>query len=447
MRPPAPITRQWVSEKNSFPIRGMAMYRRPDGNWTCNFELLRITRGQISELPVEEAAFEIAVSGLFKAMAGGSLTEQETVREMLAIKTARGTMVEVPEILFKLAKFMVPRTVKILQEGGGALPMGFLLTTQKMLLREETGSAVGPTVGILPALAPLSERVANRKGYEEQLDKQRKKNVINRRKTLAKFWSKNKEGFYRRGLVYRADANSFWQFNVQTTNTDPVPADSTSVDQLLPLTLLVARSAIDTFAASHNEDVGEDRLLRFNMRNTSISEALTPEIRLAASEKLAARLLSEMKKNRYGIVGLNFIERCLSIAWDPEDTRSLDDYPFPMAPSTKPEQLDANALEILKSIANRNKRSGSEAGQATSGGFAPSDDMRPDSELDPSMPMLDVFEDDDAIDQRAMALADHAQSAALRRIRDEKQPKGHSQNEFVPVKHAIDYAGLPKDTE
>ena len=62
--------------------------------------------------------------------------------------------------------------------------------------------------------------------------------------------------------------------------------------------------------------------------------------------------------------------------------------------------------------------------------------------------MDEPIEDDETIDRRAMELADHEQSAALRRIRSE-EPSGRFVNRAGsrPRKSVIDYTGLPEDLE
>lgn len=453
MRPPAPMTRKWVTEKRSFPVRGLVMYRWPDGKWTCNIELLRITREQIPTMPPEEVAFEVALSALHRHMTGTPdyVYEGETV----PVKSARGTMVAVPALAFELAPFLVPPLKKILEEGGGGINLASISRTQKFLARATTGSAKDADAWNMPEVVKGDERKKQRLNYEASESKAKEKAMADRRKVLAKFWLKNKDGFLRRGLVFTTDVNQFWRFNVDTALLDPVPCNSEDKQLLSDLAMSVSRQAIQAFASAINVDNVENRFLRAELHGGVLDQALTEDVIQVACDRLAKRLLRSMQKNRHGIVALPAIERALVLAWDPEDAKLLDEYPFPLAPSAKPDELDRWALDTLQNFKPRAHRSeGVRHAQADAPAqhvqVAPEDSpksWRDELEINDWVPLEDAYEDDDTIDQRAMQLADHEQSAALRRIRDESGGPTKKQGKSTGVKHDIDYAGLPKDVD
>ena len=459
MRPIAPLTRQWAKEKNSFPVRGLVMYRWPKDdkkpgsvpNWTCNIELLRLTREEIDTRAVAEVAFEIALSALYKHMS--ATPKGNDALETVAIQTARGNIVEVPALAFELAPYMVDRISNVLNDGGGGVPLGFIVSSQKAHARATTGSARNASLKAMPALPPRADRVKGRLAFDARTLKDKEKATLFRRKALAKFWFRNNEGFHRRGLVFRVDANLFWQFNVASENLDPVPCDATDEAVLHQLAMAVSRTTIDKFASSFNEETSGERLLRINNQNAFIDDVLTQDIRDVASERLAVRLMRDMKKHRHGIVGLGVIERCLTVAWDPEDNKPLDDYPFPQAPSANPQDLDIQAWAILKDIEKRRRQQAEERvprqPENWAGSEAPDkpESFRDEIETEGWVPFDEAYEDDDIIDQRAMQLADHDQSAALRRIRDDASGYKKKAAPAAGIKHNIDYAGLPKDED
>ena len=446
MRPPAPMTRQWVSEKNSFPVRGLVMYRWPAG-WACNVTLLRLEREQIDKQPVEEVAYEIALSAVHRYMTSmpGYTYEGETT----PLTTVHGKSIAMPTLAFDLARYLVGKVSTIIQDGGGALNLTAIAATQKTHARETTGSAKDAEGWNLPKLASSAGRKQNRLDYEARLSSQQLKAMATRRKTLAKFWLKNKNGFHRRGLVFTSNAGLFWQFNLNSglDLCDPVPQDSTDTQLLRELALSASRATVDAFASAINVEKGEHRYLLRDRFERGVEDALTREIREKASERLASRLLKGMTKHKHGIIGLATIERCLVVAWDPEDAKPLDEYPFPLAPTESTEQLDRWALDTLTQRQRRFAGAQSAAAQAPVPVHEAARTWREELEIEDWVPLEEPDEDDETIDQRAMQLADHEQSAALRRIRLESGGSKKKLAETPSILHEIDYAGLPKDVD
>ena len=452
MRPPEPMTRKWLSEKNSFPVRGLVLYRWPKG-WGCNIELLRITREEIDEKPADEVAYEIALSAVFRYMTSAVYDGETT-----PVSTTRGTMLAVPTMAFDLAHHLVPKVKKLLADGGGGLNLTVISSSQKMLARAITGSAKDAQAWNLPKLGTGSERKAERLKYEANVSVQKARAMSVRRKTLAKFWLKNSKGFYRRGLVFTSNAAGFWCFNMDMSQSglDPVLTSSDDDLQLNALCLAVSNAAIYAFAAGLNYEQNDVTYLAADPDDSGVDIALDGKIQHSASERLAQRLHQSMKKHRHGIIGLSVIERCLVLAWDPTDEKRLDEYPFPLAPSEDPQTLDRWALDTLGQHQRRKTREKVEfKPNSSAAGQQPVDDdsdgspsWRQELEIDDWVPLDEPIEDDETIDRRAMELADHEQSAALRRIRSD-EPSGRFVNraDSRPRKSVIDYTGLPEDLD
>jgi hypothetical protein len=448
MRPPAPMTRQWVTEKNSFPVRGLVMYRWPPHRWACNVELLRISRDDIEKKPAAEVAFEIALSALHRYMTGDPKRPFEG--ETTAVETVAGNLVEVPDLAFALAPFLAQRVQKLLDEGGGAIDPRAIAKAQALHALETTGSKKIAEDVKLWSGPRGAERVEQIQAHEKSATKTKSRAMAARRKALARFWQKNKAGFYRRGLTFTADQAGFWAFNLDIGNEpiDPVPADSKDASQLEPLVQAVARTAIATFAAAENTHKGDQRMLRGNPATVVLPVELTTEAYLGASDRLAKRLMKSMQQHAHGVIGLGVIERCLTVAWDPEDNKPLEDYPFPLAPTETPQELDRWAMDTIQAKQARYRQDGGSARKPQ-----PAETVSPSARSDPSwrqeleiedwVPLEEAYEDDATIDQRAMAVADHEQSAALRRIRG----SAGAQHDAIPVQHRVDYSGLPRDDD
>ncbi|ABE47265.1 hypothetical protein [Polaromonas sp. JS666] len=448
MRPPAPMTRQWVTEKNSFPVRGLVMYRWPPHRWVCNVELLRISRDDIANKPAEEVAFEVALSALHRYMTGDPKRPFEG--ETTAVETISGRLVEVPDLAFALAPFLVKRVKTLLDDGGGAIDPRAISKAQAMHAFETTGSKKIAEDVKLWSGPRGAERVEQIQAHEKAASKTKIRAMAARRKALARFWQKNKTGFYRRGLTFTNDQAGFWTFNLDIGNEpiDPVPVDSKEPGHLEALAQAVSRVAVATFAAAKNTDKGEKRMLRGDPATVVLPVELSTEAYLAASGRLAKRLLKSMQQHAHGVIGLGVIERCLTVAWDPEDNKPLEDYPFPLAPTETPQELDRWAMDTIQAKQARYRQEGGQQRdprQAEAGAQPPAgggSSWRQELEIEDWIPLEDAYEDDATIDQRAMAVADHQQSAALRRDRD---GGGTQRKDVIPVQHKVDYAGLPKD--
>lgn len=455
MRPPAPVTRKWVSEKNSFPVRGLVMYRWPKTGWGCNVELLRITREQIDLKPADETAFEIALSALHRhiAQTPGHTFDGETI----PVTTARGNIVEVPALAFELAPYFVDKVKKLIEEGGGSIGIALIGKAHIMHARASTGSAKDADAFGMPVVGGSAVRKKKRLEHEDRAVSAKLKGMAARRRMLGKFWLKYKQGFHRRGLVFTTDAGLFWRFNVDAgpEHIDSVPHSSTDEKMLRELALSVSRAAINKFASAINVEKGDERLLCRDKFERSVDDALTNEIRETASARLAARLLQGMAKHGHGTIGLSTIERCLVLAWDPADDKPLDDYPFPLAPTESPQVLDRWALDALHERVRRLARARpspvaaqpAHAQDQHAHGVQSGQSWREELEINDWVPLEDPVEDDETIDRRAMQLADHEQSAALRRIREDTGGTKNKQGIAQSIKHDIDYAGLPKDVD
>lgn len=449
MRPPAPMTRLWVTEKNSFPVRGLVVYRWPTG-WGCNVELLRITREQIPSLPTQEAAYEIALSAVFRYM-----SSKPYDGEALPIKTARGNTLLVPKLAFDLATFLVERVSKMLLDGGGGINLATIASSQKMLARATTGSAKDAEAWNLPAVVKGAERVTQRLQHEALTAARRQRALAARRKALAKYWFKNKHGFHTRGLAFTAGPGNLWAFNVPglSDRLEPVSHDSTDEKALTDIAHAVSLMAIDAFASSVNIVRAGITELRAPKHEVSMRADLPDDVRQLAADRLAVGLLKGMKTHRHGVVSLVVIERCLVVTFDPQDDKPLDDYPFPLAPTDLPSEQDRAAFETLNQIREKYKTlSVARVQPAARVDVEPAQDAKDDSwrqdlGIEDWVPLEEPFEDDETIDRRAMEKADHDQSAALRRLRGEGGGRVKEAVQTSVIQHKIDYAGLPKDDE
>ena len=449
MRPPAPMTRRWVTEKNSFPVRGLVMYRWPSG-WGCNVELLRITREQIPTLPTQEAAYEIALSAVYRYVSSKAYEGETTT-----LKTARGNTVLVPNLAFELAKHLVDKVSKLLQDGGGGIHLATISASQKTLARATTGSVKDAQAWNLPAVIKGAERVSLRLEHEAVTAVRRQRAIAARRKALAKFWFKNKHGFHTRGLAFTAGPGNLWAFNVPGLGDrlEPVSHDSTDEKALVDLSHAVSLMAIDAFASSVNIERGGNTELRAPRDEAHARADLPDEVRQRAADRLSARLLSAMKKHRHGVVSLVVIERCLVVAFDPLDDKPLEDYPFPLAPTADPDGQDRAALDVLNQFKkNRKTFTPAQVEPAVRADAEPDEDIgtaswRQELGIEDWVPLDEPFEDDETIDRRAIEKADHDQSAALRRLRGDGGGRVKESGPTSLIQHKIDYAGLPKDEE
>jgi hypothetical protein len=445
MRPPAPMTRQWIGERNSFPVRGLVMYRWPNKKWACNIELLRIGREDIDRLPVDEAAYEIALSALYRYMA--SVTTAEFDGEFLPIKTIGGQIVNVPGAVLEVAKVLVENVKVLLADGGGAInPM--VLERSSRTHSKLTGQT---NVLDLPRTPRGDSRKHQIQSHEVAASKHKLKAMAARRRMLARFWRNTNDGFYQRGLVFTTNTHGFWEFNIESDRSSMDHVDDGAGEaSLLDLATSVSRNAIAAFASASNYEKNGERHLRGDLRQVMVPEALSNEMLNSASASLARKLVKEMTKQKHGVVGLRVLERCLAVAWDPEDTKPLEEYPFPTAPSAIPQALDRWALDVMQTAQRSAKQAAKAAedvggaGAATQPGNTKS--WREELEIEDWVPLDDQFEDDETIDRRAMGLADHDQSAALRRIRGDKVPEGMNHAASI-TQHDIDYEGLPKDDQ
>lgn len=451
MRPPGPMTRLWLSEKNSFPVRGLVMYRWPTG-WGCNIELLRITREQVATLPLNEAAYEISLSAVYRYMTSEAYEGKTT-----PVRTARGKTLLVPDMAFDLAPFLVERVSRVLHDGGGAITFSAIAGTQKFLALATTGSARDAQAWNLPAVKKGAERVSERIAHEFTATARRQRAIAARRKALAKYWFKNKLGFYTRGLVFTGEGpQNTWAFNVPglRDRLEPVQRNKADDQALSGLVHAVSLLAIDAFAAGVNIKRGGNTLVQPPKAQGAMRADLTDEVRQLAADRLAARLLGGMKKHGHGVVSLAVIERCLVVAFDPLDEKPLDDYPFPLAPTADPSELDRAALDKLNEYREKSRAlAKSRDGQDAQPDLNPAQDAasqswRDELGIEDWVPLEEPFEDDETIDRRALQKADHDQSAALRRMRGEGGGRVNDEARLSSViQHHIDYTGLPKDED
>ncbi len=210
--------------------------------------------------------------------------------------------------------------------------------------------------------------------------------------------------------------------------------------------------AIDAFASSVNVERDRNTELRAPRDQPAVRAELSDEVRQLAASRLAARLLKGMKTHRHGVVSLLVIERCLVVAFDPLDDKPLEDYPFPLAPTAKPDEQDRAALEVLNQIKERRKAQvPSRVGPAGANDEPAEDSVngswRQELGIEDWVPLEEPFEDDETIDRRAIEKADHDQSAALRRLRGDLGGRVKESEKTSVIKHNIDYPGLPKDDE
>jgi hypothetical protein len=449
MRPPANIIRQWIQEKNSFSVRGLVMLNLPAKGWYCNIEILRVTREKLAEMPPDEAAFEVALSAIFRY-----ITSTVYTGESIPVRTARGPELLVPSIAFDMAPFLVDKVKKILADGGGGINVNQVAVSQKFLARATTGSAKNAEAYALPKLGGGAQRVKHRLDYEAKLDARQVKAMAQRRKQLARYWLKRKGGsFQHRGLVFTSDPHGFWTFNVRAGH-DMVEHTSSDQSELERLALDVSQAAVLEYSQSVNyQRDGETLLARDRSAKQGVSR-VPPDVIDEAARRVSSRLLKLMNKNKHGILSHKITERCLSLAWDPEDEKTLEDYPFPISPSTDFGALDRLAVEAIAAFHRTNRMRRAEDDQqppvrVDQRDSAQASDLswREELDIDDWVPLDEPVEDDDAIDRRALETADHDQSAALRRIRGIDGGRITAEDKASPVRHKVDYAGLPKDED
>jgi hypothetical protein len=448
MRPPANIIRQWMNEKNSFSVRGLVMLHHTGKGWFCNIEILRVSREKLEEMPADEAAFEIALSAVFRYITGSVYTG-----ESQPVKTPRGTELLVPTIAFQMAPFLVDRIKKILADGGGGLNVNQIALSQKFLAKSTTGSAKDAEAYGLPKVVSGAQRVKHRLEYEAKLSSLQLKAMARRRKLLARHWLKRKGGsFYRRGLVFSTDAHGFWTFNVRS-GQEKVEHTSDDLQALQNLTFEVGVEAVLEYSRAANIDRGGELVLGQGSKNPQ-GPQLPPDVVDDAARRVAKRLLALMQKHQHGVLSHKVIERSLVHAWDPDDTKSMDDYPFPLAPTTDFHALDLQAMDAISAAFARN-RVRKDNPDAPPHGLQADKVATPDSdvswrqelEIDDWVPLDEPVEDDETLDRKALEKADHDQSAALRRIRGSAHGRILPADRDSPIQHKVDYAGLPKDED
>lgn len=452
MRPPANIIRQWMKEKNSFPVRGLVMLHVPGTGWLCNIEILRARAKEIEDMPPEKAAFEIALSAIFRY-----ITSTVYTGESIPVVTTRGTELLVPTIAFDMAPFLVDKVKKILAEGGGGINVNQVAIAQKFLARATTGSAKGAEAYGLPKVVSGAQRIKHRLEYEARLTAQQIKSMARRRKLLARHWLKQSGGsFYYRGLVFSFDSHGFWAFNINSGH-DQVDHNSEDQQALENLAFAVSVEAVQKYTRAVNfERDGETRLKRDESEFDG-QVRVPAEVIETASHRVAKRLLSLMKKHQHGVLSHKVIERALVIAWDPQDEKPLDEYPFPLAPTSDFEAIDRQALDRISELFSRKRARRllrDEQPQApitvdTDSEAQPklATSWREELEIDDWVPLDEPVEDDETLDRKALEKADHDQSAALRRIRGSAGGRIMPDDTSSPVHHKVDYAGLPKDED
>jgi hypothetical protein len=448
MRPPANIISAWIKEKNSFSVRGLVMLKSREHGWICNIEILRTSRDKLDQLPPDEAAFEIALSAIFRY-----ITRTVYVGESVPIKTERGLELLVPKIAFEMAPFLVDKIKKILTDGGGGLNVNQIAVSQKLLARATTGDARDAAAYGLPATLPAQERTKHRLNYEAKLTEQEHKAMKRRRRLLARHWiSRKASSFYLRGLVYSVDVNGLWAFNVSAGH-DVIGQTSSDRHALERLALEVSLSAVQEFASCINFERGGETLLGKD-RADQPAVRVPPDVVDNAARRVAKKLLALMDKHQHGVLSHIVIERSLVQAWDAEDTKPLESYPFPFAPTNDVILADKLALDKISAAFKRNRQLSSDAAtdaqpadlveeMVTDEPSAAS--WREELEIDDWVPLDEVEEDDETLDRKALEKADHDQSSALRRIRGVAGGKIARDDTASPVRHKIDYAGLPSD--
>lgn len=448
MRPPANIVKAWINEKNSFLVRGLVMLHQPGKGWYCNIDILRIAREQIGTLPPEEAAFEIALSAVFRY-----ITSQVYTGECVPITNTRGKELSVPKIAFEMAPFLVDRIKKLITDGGGGMNVAQIAGSQKFLARATTGDPRNAQAYGLPVFVSGRERVQHRLQYEAKLTVTQMKAMVLRRKLLARYWLRRKSpSFLTRGLVFSSDQHGFWAFNVPS-GPDVVEQSSKNRDELQRLALEVSMQAAQQFVAAVNIERDGQRLLWLDRVGQYDTQHTPPEVVGEAARRISIKLLALMDKHQHGVLSHKVIETSLAMAWDPDDSKSLDDYPFPMAPTTDFSLADKQAMDKISEAFARNRRrkvdpdAQPDEAEVLPAGSAGESSWREELEIDDWVPLDEPMEDDETLDRKALEKADHDQSAALRRIRGQAGGRILPDDSASPVKHKVDYAGLPKDED
>lgn len=452
MRPPANIVRQWMKEKNSFPVRGLVMLHQPERGWLCNIEILRVSREQLAEMPQDEAAFEIALSAVFRY-----ITSVVYTGESVPITTARGSELLVPKIAFEMAPFMVDKVKKILAEGGGGVNLAQVALTQKFLARSTTGNAKDAEGYGLPKVVTGAVRVKHRLDYEARLTAQQMKAMMRRRKLLARHWLRRtkKGSFLQRGLAFSSDPHGFWAFNVRPGH-EMVEHTSDDRQALERMALEVSLEAVYEYTRAEDYDRDGVTYLRKSQSTVAGVERVPPDVAGAAARRVATKLLAQMGKHKHGVLSHKVIENSLVLAWDPEDDKPMDEYPFPLAPTVNYIEMDRRALDQIEEAFKKNRLRNaetdaqpdglqSEKNQDTSIDPSAQSSWREELEIADWVPLDEPEEDDETIDRKALEKADHDQSAALRRIRGNAGGRILPDDSASPVQHKVDYAGLPKD--
>ena len=180
MRPIAPMTRQWIGEKNSFPIRGLVMYHWSKTGWAVNCELIRISRDDIEKKPVDEVAYEIALSAMHRFLTStpGSIFEGETT----PVNTARGTVVAVPALAFELAEHLKAKVIKLIEDGGGGIGPTILAKSAAFHARLTTGNPKNAQAWNIPKVDSFKDRKVTRLAYEARNATAKDKAMALRRK-------------------------------------------------------------------------------------------------------------------------------------------------------------------------------------------------------------------------------------------------------------------------
>lgn len=449
MRPPANIISQWIREKNSFPVRGLVMLRAPKTGWLCNIEIIRMQANEIDDQPVEKAAFEIALSAIFRY-----ITSSVYNGESELVVTPRGTELLVPTIAFEMAPFLVEKIKKIITDGGGAINVNQVAVSRKFLAFSKTGSVLEAESYGLPKIILGADRISHRLEYEAKLTYRQAKAMANRRKHLARHWLNHvKRSFYRRGLVFSSDTHGLWTFNAGS-GEERLEHTSTDHQALEQLAYAVSLNAVNMYMQAVNVERGGQTVLDGKDVDDEQLSPMIPDFVSNAARRVCAKLLKLMKKNQHGVLSLKTIESALVLEWDLEDEKPLDDYPFPRAPTIDFHKLDQEAMDRIGKAHARNRAPllAREALPDTIAASAQAEQQasaswRQELEIDDWVPLDEIEEDDETLDRKALAKADHDQSAALRRIRGAAGGRVVREDIASPVKHKVDYAGLPKDVD
>jgi hypothetical protein len=137
MRPPAHFVHAWIRQTDSFPEHGLVMLRHRTKGWSCNIAILRVAPERLTELSADDAAFDVALSAVCSYINTGAGYSGE----MVPIVAVSGKEVPIPAIALQMAPFLVERIKKILEDGGGAMPMNQIALSQRRLAKQTLGSA------------------------------------------------------------------------------------------------------------------------------------------------------------------------------------------------------------------------------------------------------------------------------------------------------------------